>query len=200
LRATAGEDTSLNEKRGALIEARRRLADLEYRERSRELIPAEQVERFFVATGQALRSQILLLSQTVRSRHPNIDPAIVATLEELHRDALQGSPMREQLIEGKRRPSDRQSSRHRGEGDHGAHLRPCLGDREREDPAISREPGVRSCRADMRRGGGRRGRAGRVAFQPHGLLSERQVRRILATLQCVRFERVYWAKEKTHAP
>lgn len=78
----------LNELRGSLIEARRRLADLEYKERSRRLLPADEVRALLVDCATVLRSQHLQVSQSIRARHPGVEPAVIASIDEFNRRAL----------------------------------------------------------------------------------------------------------------
>jgi phage terminase Nu1 subunit (DNA packaging protein) len=69
-------------------EQARRIAQLRRRD-ERSLIPADEVRRVLVATGQSLRQRLLSIEQRLRASHPNLDKAVYQFLHEAHTDALQ---------------------------------------------------------------------------------------------------------------
>ena len=98
----SGSGNEYADARALLAIAQMKRVDQIRRRDERKLIEASEVADAFTTIGQALRSQLLLVSQTVRSRHPNIDAAIVATLDELLHDALRGlEDAAKALIEGR---------------------------------------------------------------------------------------------------
>jgi hypothetical protein len=89
-RNIAGPDDSsdVNRLRAELIASRKRLIDLEYKERTRELIPANEVRDVFVAGGHALRSQHMQVRPQLLAHFPDVDPELLAMVDDLMRRAL----------------------------------------------------------------------------------------------------------------
>lgn len=74
--------------RGDVLRKRAQLLDLEYRERSKQLLPTDEVRMLLVNMGQSLRAHLLRATNTLRAEHPGLAPGVFVTVERVHHEAL----------------------------------------------------------------------------------------------------------------
>lgn len=79
---------ALSAERAALAKAQREMTELKNKQLSGELVPAPAAVKALQALGGAMKSRLLNLPATVRQRHPDIRPVVVADMRKLIEDAL----------------------------------------------------------------------------------------------------------------
>ena len=87
LRAEASNANSSPERRELLV-SRRRLLDLEYKRRMRELVPMAWGTRLLAGAGTAARAHLEVADRRIRSAHPDASEDLLRTVRGIHEEAV----------------------------------------------------------------------------------------------------------------
>ena len=87
LRAEAGNAGQSPERRELLV-ARRRLLDLEFKRRMRQLVPADWSTRLLAGAGTVARTHLEVADRRIRAAHPGLPEDVLATIRKQHQEAV----------------------------------------------------------------------------------------------------------------
>jgi phage terminase Nu1 subunit (DNA packaging protein) len=90
------------------------LAELTYRQKAGELVDAGEVQAEITATFSTVRTNLLGVPNKVKQAHPDLELAVLATIDDAIREALEELATKES--EGHSRESDGNSSEPNGQG------------------------------------------------------------------------------------